>query len=139
MNILILGDIMGSSGREAVIKKLPKLIEKKKINFVIFNGENAADDGVGITKINTEEFFKAGADVITTGNHVWDHKETSEFIDSEKRLLRPQNLPEGSPGKGFGIFTSKNNKKVAVVNLMGNIFMKKCEDVFKSAKNFYKR
>ena len=136
MNILILGDIMGSSGREAVIKKLPKLIEKKKINFVIVNGENAADDGVGITKINTEEFFKAGADVITTGNHVWDHKETSEFIDSEKRLLRPQNLPEGSPGKGFGIFTSKNNKKVAVVNLMGNIFMKKCEDVFKSAKKF---
>ena len=136
MNILILGDIMGSSGREAVIKKLPKLIEKKKINFVIVNGENAADDGVGITKINTEEFFKAGADVITTGNHVWDHRETSEFIDSEKRLLRPQNLPEGSPGKGFGIFTSKNNKKVAVVNLMGNIFMKKCEDVFKSAKKF---
>ena len=138
MNILILGDIMGPSGREAIIKKLPDLIKKKAIDFVIVNGENAADPGVGITKKNTEEFFKAGADVITTGNHVWDQNETMEFITSEKRLLRPQNLPEGSPGNGFGIFNSKNNKKVAVINLMGNIFMKKCDDVFEAAKKFIK-
>ena len=136
MNILILGDIMGPSGREAIIKKLPNLIKKKKIDFVIVNGENAADPGVGITKENTEEFFKVGTDVITTGNHVWDQKETMEFISSEKRLLRPQNLFEGSPGEGFGIFNSKNNKKVAVVNLMGNVFMKKCDDVFEAAKKF---
>ena len=136
MNILILGDIMGPSGREAIIKKLPDLIKKKAIDFVIVNGENAADPGVGITKKNTEEFFKAGADVITTGNHVWDQNETMEFITSEKRLLRPQNLPEGTPGNGFGIFNSKNNKKVAVINLMGNIFMKKSDDVFEAAKKF---
>ena len=136
MNILILGDIMGPSGREAIIKKLPDLIKKKAIDFVIVNGENAADSGGGITKKNTEEFFKAGADVITTGNHVWDQNETMEFITSEKRLLRPQNLAEGSPGNGFGIFNSKNNKKVAVINLMGNIFMKKCDDVFEAAKKF---
>jgi metallophosphoesterase (TIGR00282 family) len=136
MNILILGDIMGPSGREAIIEKLPNLIKKKKIDFVIVNGENAADPGVGITKKNTEEFFKAGADVITTGNHVWDQKETMEFITSEKRLLRPQNLAKGSPGNGFGIFNSKNNKKVAVINLMGNIYMKKCDDVFECAKKF---
>ena len=136
MNILILGDIMGPSGREAIIKKLPKLIKKKKLDFVIVNGENAADPGVGITKKNTEEFFEAGTDVITTGNHVWDQKETMEFITSEKRLLRPENLIEGSPGVGTGIFTSKNNKKVAVINLMGNIFMKKCGDVFEAAKKF---
>ena len=136
MNILILGDIMGPSGREAIIKKLPDLIKKKAIDFVIVNGENAADPGVGITKKNTEEFFKAGADVITTGNHVWDQNETMEFITSEKRLLRPQNLPEGTPGNGFGIFNSKNNKKVSVINLMGNIFMKKCDDVFEAAKKF---
>ena len=136
MNILILGDIMGPSGREAIIKKLPDLIKKKTIDFVIVNGENAADPGVGITKKNTEEFFKAGADVITTGNHVWDQNETMEFITSEKRLLRPQNLPEGTPGNGFGIFNSKNNKKVAVINLMGNIFMKKSDDVFEAAKKF---
>ena len=139
MNILILGDIMGPSGREAIIKKLPNLIKQKEIDFVIVNGENAADSGVGITKKNTEEFFKAGADVITTGNHVWDQKETMEFITSEKRLLRPQNLFEGSPGKGFGIFNSKNNKKVAVINLMGNIFMKKCDDVFEAAKTFIQK
>ena len=136
MNILILGDIVGPSGREALIKKLPDLIKKKKLDFVIVNGENAADTGVGITKKNTEEFFKAGTDVITTGNHVWDQKETMEFITSEKRLLRPENLVKGSPGKGFGIFNSKNNKKVAVINLMGNIFMKKCDDVFEVAKKF---
>jgi hypothetical protein len=136
MNILILGDIMGPSGREAIIKKLPDLIKKKAIDFVIVNGENAADSGGGITKKNTEEFFKAGADVITTGNHVWDQNETMEFITSEKRLLRPQNLAEGSPGNGFGIFNSKNNKKVAVINLMGNIFMKKSDDVFEAAKKF---
>ena len=136
MNILLLGDIAGPSGREAVIKKLPKLIKKKKINFVIANGENAGDLGVGITKKNFEDFLEAGADVITTGNHVWDEKETMEFILTEKRLLRPQNLIKGSPGSGYGIFKSKNNKKVAVINLMGNIFMKKCEDVFQEAKKF---
>ena len=136
MNILILGDIVGPSGRKALIEKLPNLIKKKKIDFVIVNGENAADPGVGITKKNAEEFFNAGTDVITSGNHIWDEKEAIEFIDSEKRLLRPKNLIKGSPGSGSGIFKSKNNKKVAVINLMGNIFMKKCEDVFEAAKKF---
>ena len=136
MNILILGDIVGPSGTNAVINELPNLIKKKKIDFVIVNGENAADTGLGITKKNMEDFFKAGADVITTGNHVWDEKETMEFISKEKRLLRPQNLTQGSPGNGYGIFNSKNNKKVAVINLMGNIFMKKCENVFEEAKKF---
>ena len=136
MNILILGDVMGPSGMEAVVKKLPNLIIKKKIDFVIVNGENAADPGVGITKKNTEEIFEAGADVITTGNHVWDQSETMEFIALEKRLLRPQNLIKGSPGEGFGIFNSKTKKRVAVINLMGNIFMKKCDDVFEAAKKF---
>jgi len=138
MNILLLGDIVGPSGRKAVIEKLPKIIKKKKIDFVIVNGENSADSGVGITKKNFDEFLSAGADVITTGNHVWDQKETMEFINSEKRLLRPQNMTEGTPGNGYGIFKSKNNKKVAVINLMGNIYMKKCDDVFQEAKKFIK-
>ena len=136
MNILLLGDIVGPPGMKAIIERLPDIIKKKKIDFVILNGENAADQGVGITKKNVEQLLKAGADVITSGNHIWDEKETMEFIDSEKRLLRPQNLAKGSPGNGFGIFNSKNNKKVAVVNLMGNIFMKKSEDVFQEAKKF---
>ena len=136
MNILLLGDIVGPSGRKAIIEKLPEIIKKKEIDFAIVNGENAGDMGVGITKKNFDEFMKAGADVVTTGNHVWDEKEAIEFITLEKRLLRPQNLVQGSPGNGYGIFNSKNNKKVAVINLMGNIFMKKCDDVFEAAKKF---
>jgi len=138
MNILLLGDIVGPSGRKAIIEKLPKIIEKKKIDFVIANGENAGDMGVGITKKIFNQFIEAGADVVTTGNHVWDEKEALEFIISESRLLRPENLNKGSPGNGYGIFISKNKKKVAVINLMGNIFMKKSEDVFEGAKKFIK-
>ena len=136
MNILLLGDIMGPAGRKAIIEQLPKIIKKKEIDFVIVNGENAGDLGVGITKKIFDEFIKAGADVVTTGNHVWDEQEAMKFITFEKRLLRPQNLTKGSPGNGYGIFNSKNKKKVAVINLMGNIFMKKCEDVFEEAKKF---
>ena len=139
MNILLLGDIMGPSGRKLIIEKLPKLIKEKKIDFVVLNGENAGDRGVGITEKIAKEFFNSGADVITTGNHVWDEKEALEFITSEKRLLRPANLAEGSPGLGFNIFKAKNNKKVAVINLMGNIFMKKCDDVFQASSNFLEK
>ena len=134
MNILILGDVVGPSGVMAVTKELPRIIKEKKIDFVIVNGENAADNGVGITEKNMEDFFNAGTDVITSGNHIWDEKDTMEFIKNEKRLLRPSNFFKPSPGLGFGIFNSKNKKKVAVINLMGNIFMKKCDDVFISAK-----
>ena len=137
MNILLLGDVMGPAGKKAVKKFLPKLIKEKKLDFVVINGENADNTGLGITENDAEQLFKLGADVITTGNHVWDQKETAEYINREQRLLRPENLSEGSPGKGFGIFYSKkNDKKVAVINLMGNIFMKKCEDVFIAAKKF---
>ena len=108
MNILMLGDIVGPSGRKAISEKLPNLIKEKKIDFVIINGENAGDKGIGITKKNTEDFFSAGADVITSGNHVWDEKETMEFISKEQRLLRPENLLKPSPGNGSGIFNSKN-------------------------------
>ena len=136
MNILLLGDIMGPSGRKAIKEELPKIIKKKKIDFTIVNGENSGDLGVGITKKIFEDFLNAGADVVTTGNHVWDEKEAMEFITKEARLLRPQNLIKGSPGNGYGIFNSKNKKKVAVINLMGNVFMKKSEDVFEEAKKF---
>ena len=135
MNILILGDIMGLSGRKALSKKLPELIKNYKIDFVIVNGENASDDGRGITKEITEEFFKVGVDVITSGNHIWDKKETVDFIEKENRLLRPANLANGTPGRGYKIYFSRDKKfKIGVINLMGNVFMRKTEDVFKSAK-----
>tara|TARA_A100001011_G_scaffold344942_2_gene380325 strand:- start:621 stop:1427 length:807 start_codon:yes stop_codon:yes gene_type:complete len=135
MKILILGDIMGVSGRKAVEENLEKIIEKNKIDFTILNGENSADDGRGITKSIANEFFSYGVDVITSGNHIWDKAETPELINNENRLLRPANLIEGSPGNGFGIYITKDKKfKVGVINLMGNVYMKKTEDVFKAAQ-----
>jgi len=139
MKILFLGDIVGNSGCQAIKKNLPNIINKKKIDFVIVNGENAAHDGMGITENNTDELLSSGIDVITTGNHVWDQKETFDFISKEKRLLRPLNLLNDAPGKGFEIYKSQNGFKVGVLNLMGNIFMKKCDDVFKIANEFLKK
>ncbi|MDA7715375.1 TIGR00282 family metallophosphoesterase [Pelagibacteraceae bacterium] len=140
MKILILGDVMGASGRKVLNKKLPELIKNKDIDFVIVNGENAADDGRGITANIAEEFFRIGVDVITSGNHIWDKQETTNFIDKEKRLLRPANLAEGSPGKGYEIYFTKDRKyKIGVINLMGNAFMRKTDDVFQKAKKISKK
>ncbi len=140
MKILVLGDVMGSSGRMALKKNLSEIIKKNKIDFTVINGENAADDGKGITQEIAEEFFLLGIDVITSGNHIWDKGETTKYIERENRLLRPANLAEGSPGKGFGIYLSKNKKyKIGVINLMGNVFMRKTEDVFKTAKDISKK
>ena len=131
---------MGISGRKALKNKLPNLIIKNNIDFVIVNGENSADDGKGITQEIAEEFFKIGVDVITSGNHIWDKQETLEYINNENRLLRPANLVEGSPGRGYEIYFSKDKKhKIGVVNLMGNVFMRKTEDVFKVANNIIKK
>ena len=135
MKILVLGDVMGVSGRKAIKKNLSKIIDDNKIDFTVINGENSADTGKGITKSIAEEFFLLGVDVITSGNHIWDQKETIDYINKESRLLRPANFPEDSPGKGYGVFQTKSKKyKVGVINLMGNVFMKKTEDVFKTAK-----
>ena len=140
MKILVLGDVMGVSGRNALTQKLPQLIINNEIDFVVVNGENSADDGRGITQDIAEEFFKVGVDVITSGNHIWDKQETTEYINKENRLLRPANLVEGSPGRGYEIFVSKNNKyKIGVINLMGNVFMRKTEDVFQEAKKIKKK
>ena len=136
MKILFLGDVVGISGCSMIMRNLLDQIKKNKIDFVIINGENAAEPGVGITKEICEDFFKCGVNVITTGNHVWDQKEIMNFIDKENRLLRPKNLFEPAPGKGFEIYTTSNNIRIGVLNLMGNVFMKKCEDVFETSKKF---
>ena len=140
MKILVLGDVMGASGRNVLNKKLPQIIIKNEIDFVIVNGENSADDGRGITQEIAKEFFKIGVDVITSGNHIWDKQETTSYIDKENRLLRPANLVEGSPGRGYEIYFSKNKKyKIGVINLMGNVFMRKTEDVFQEAQKIKKK
>ena len=136
MRILFLGDVVGISGCSKVTTNLLDQIEKNKIDFVIINAENAAEAGVGLTKEICEDFFKCGVNVITTGNHVWDQKEIMNFIENENRLLRPKNLFEPAPGLGFQIYTIENNIKVGVLNLMGNVFMKKCDDVFETSKKF---
>ena len=139
MRILFLGDIVGISGCSKLTSNLLNEIDKNKIDFVIANGENAAVQGVGLTKEICKDFFNCGVDVITTGNHVWDQKEIMEFIDKEERLLRPKNLFEPAPGKGFQIYNTKNDIKIGVLNLMGNVFMKKCDDVFKISKEFLEK
>ena len=83
--------------------------------------------------------FNAGVNVITSGNHIWDQRETIEHITKEKRLLRPENLIEGTPGKGFEIYNVLSGEKIAVLNLMGNIFMKNCEDVFRTAEKIFNK
>ena len=136
MKILFLGDVVGVSGCSKIMNNLLEEIKLKNIDFVIVNGENAALQGVGLTKQICNDFFNCGVDVITTGNHVWDQKEIMDFIDKEERLLRPLNLFEPAPGKGFQIYVSKNNVKIGVLNLMGNVFMKKCDDVFIKIEKF---
>ena len=118
--------------------KLSELIKERKIDFTIANGENAADNGKGITKKNFRDLRNSGVDVVTSGNHIWDQKEILEIIDKEKKLIRPANLLEGQPGNGFGIYEVKN-KKIAVINLIGNVFMKKSQDLFSFAEKIVKK
>ncbi len=138
MRILFLGDVVGNAGCSKILNNLLSQKELNKIDFVIVNGENAAETGVGLTKEICEDFFKCGVDVITTGNHVWDQKDIMKFIDKENRLLRPKNLFEPAPGKGFEVFQNDKDIKIGVLNLMGNVFMKKCDDVFEISEKFLK-
>ena len=136
MRILFLGDVVGSSGCSKLVESLPSQKKKREIDFVIVNGENADESGVGLTQKICEKFFSSGVDVITSGNHIWDQKDIMQFIENEKRILRPKNFFEPSPGKGFEIFTTVNNFKIGVLNLIGNVFMKKSNDVFEAANQF---
>ena len=139
MRILFLGDVIGMSGCNKITNNLLDQIKINKIDFVIVNAENADDTGVGLTKKICENFFNYGVNVITTGNHVWDQKDIMTYIDKENRLLRPENLFGAVPGKGFNIFELNKDIKIGVLNLMGNVFMKKCDDVFETANRFLKK
>ncbi len=136
MKLLFLGDIVGDSGSNAIKRYLPDIILKNSIDFVVVNGENSFSSGVGISENLVSEFLSCGADVITTGNHVWDQKEIMDFIKEEKRLLRPLNMSKDLPGKGFEVYKSKKGYSIGVLNIMGNVFMKKSDDVFETSINF---
>src|ERR1043166_5240665 len=117
MRFLFFGDIMGRSGREALIRYLPELRNRHTPDFIIANAENAAA-GYGLTKKLADELFAAGIDALTTGNHVWDQKELLANIASLPNVLRPCNFPEGTPGNGHVLLTSKAGKKMLVINVM---------------------
>jgi len=121
LTVLILGDIVGEPGRTAVSARVPELKQKHAVDFVIVNGENAAG-GRGITGRITIDLLRAGVSVITTGDHVWDQKEILAFIDTEPRLLRPLNYPDGAPGSG-SIVLETSKGKIGVINVQARTFM----------------
>jgi len=119
--VLFIGDIIGRPGRIAVRELLPGLVGSYAPDIVIANGENAAG-GFGLTPDIAEEVLALQVDVITTGNHVWDKREVYDYLDREKRVLKPANYPEGTPGVGWGVFECASGAKVGVVNLLGRVF-----------------
>ncbi|HUZ89221.1 MAG TPA: TIGR00282 family metallophosphoesterase [Candidatus Acidoferrales bacterium] len=129
--LLFVGDVVGRPGREAVRDLLPDLRTELSVNFVVLNGENSAA-GFGITAKIAHEFLGWGADVITLGNHVWDQKQFVQEIVSEERVLRPDNFPPGTPGRGAGCF-AVGADSVLVMNLMGRLFMPALDDPFRAA------
>jgi len=133
MKLLFIGDIVGRLGRDLIRRHARALASHHDADLVIANGENAAG-GAGITRENMLEILSAGVDVITTGNHVWDKRETLEFIGNEPRLLRPANYPEGTPGAGSCVVPAKNGVRVGVINVMGRVFLHAIDDPFRVAE-----
>lgn len=123
MKILFCGDIVGRSGRKAIEKHVPKLKKELEIDLVITNVDNASG-GFGINKNTCEELEEAGVDVMTGGDHVWDQKDTISFIGNKPNLLRPLNFPKHTPGNGTMIFTTKDDKKILIIHLLGQVFIK---------------
>src|SRR5437763_13820110 len=121
LTILFLGDVVGVPGRNAVIAQLPRLKESRALDFITVNGESAAG-GRGITPKITIDLLRAGASVITTGDHIWDQKEIFACIDTEPRLLRPVNYPVGAPGNGSIVLETAKGK-VGVTIVQGRTFM----------------
>ena len=123
MKLLFLGDVVGRSGRDAVVQYVPQLRKELGLDAVIVNGDNAAG-GFGINAQVAKEFFHAGADVITGGDHIWDQKDVVAYLAQEKRLLRPENFPEKTPGSGHYLIELPGGKKLLVLHLLGQVFHK---------------
>jgi len=133
VKLLFIGDIVGRPGRDLVRRHVRALAASCQADVVIANGENAAG-GAGITRENMYEILSAGVHVITSGNHIWDKRETLEFIGNEPRLIRPANYPEGTPGGGSCVITAANGVRVGVINVMGRVFLHTVDDPFRIAK-----
>jgi len=122
MNILFLGDVVGKPGRKALRSLLPRLIHREAASFVVANCENASG-GTGVRPESARELLDAGVDLLTSGNHIWRHKEIVDFLDREQRLLRPANFPPGTPGEGWAQMMTSDGISVGVINLLGRVFM----------------
>jgi hypothetical protein len=130
---LFCGDVVGKSGRNAVLAHIPDLRRQLDLDFVVVNGENAAH-GFGITEGICQEFYDVGVDAITTGNHVWDRREIIGYIGADRRLLRPLNYPEGTPGMGANVYSTADGRRVMVMQVMGRLFMDPLDDPFAAAE-----
>lgn len=132
MRILFLGDIVGRPGREAVIADLYRLRRELEVDVVLANGENASG-GIGITVKAASQLLSCGVDVITSGNHVFKHREILTFFETTDRLLRPANYPAGAPGSGLGIYGIDGKPPFAVINLLGRTYMDNLDCPFQAA------
>jgi metallophosphoesterase (TIGR00282 family) len=133
MRLLFLGDVVGRSGRNAVVEHLPALRAAWKLDCVVVNGENAAG-GFGITEAICDDLLAAGADVVTLGNHSFDQREALVFIERQPRLIRPANYPPGTPGRGTAMVETPSGARVLVVSVMGRLFMDALDDPFATAE-----
>jgi len=134
MNILFLGDIVGSPGRRAVEELLNRLVDHHLIDLVVANAENASG-GIGITPPVADQLLNLGIDLLTSGNHIWKHKEIISYLEDTDRLLRPANYPPDTPGRGFAILETALGEKVAVINLEGRVFMNPLECPFRTVES----
>jgi 2',3'-cyclic-nucleotide 2'-phosphodiesterase len=133
MKVLLIGDITGSPGRKILKQELSHIQKKEAIGFTIANAENAAG-GSGVTENVAEELFSYGIDVLTSGDHIWKKRETAGYIAKEKRLLRPANYPDTSPGYGCSVFKAGTGEAIGVINLIGRVFMQAVDCPFQKAK-----
>ena len=131
MRILFLGDVIGRGGRDAVCEALPGLRDRLKLDLVIVNGENASH-GFGLAPDMAESMLKAGADVVTLGNHAWDRKEMLTYIGDHPRIIRPLNFPPGTPGNGSVVATLHDGRKALVINAMARLFMEPLDCPFRA-------
>src|SRR2546423_15322836 len=132
MKVLLIGDVVARPGRVAVLERIQDLREQHAIDLAVMNAENVAG-GFSITPPLAEQLFAAGIDVMTSGNHIFDKREVVEYIQRQPRLLRPANYPPTTPGKGIWVGETRNGVRVAVVNLIGRVFMGAADDPFRVA------
>lgn len=133
MVLLVVGDVHGRPGRRILKERLPRLRAQYGARFVVANGENGAG-GAGLSREVAEELFAAGVDVITGGNHIWQHRDAYELLDADPRIIRPLNYPPGVPGRGVTVARTRDGVPVAVLNLQGRVFMPEVDDPFRTVR-----